>query len=122
MRFIEEFKKFALRGNVIDLAVGVIMGGAFGNMVTAVVEDLFMPMIHPLLAEADQHWQSIVIGPGIKIGHFGAAVLNFFIISLVVFALVKVIHSLKRSEEKSEADPPTATEKLLMEIRDALKK
>lgn len=122
MRFIKEFKKFAIRGNVIDLSVGIIMGSAFSKIVTAVVEDLFMPMMHPLLAQTDQNWQSIVIGPGIKIGHFAAAVLDFLIISLVVFVLVKVIHRLKKSEEKPISKAPTPTEKLLMEIRDALKK
>ncbi|CCM10536.1 Large-conductance mechanosensitive channel [Cardinium endosymbiont cEper1 of Encarsia pergandiella] len=120
MSFIKEFKRFAFKGNVIDLSVGVIIGGAFGKMVTAVVEDLFMPMVHPLLAKADQHWSSIVIGPGIKIGHFAAALLNFFVISLVVFILVKVLYGLKESDEEVNAD--TSTEKLLREIRDALKK
>ncbi|MGI2257024.1 large conductance mechanosensitive channel protein MscL [Candidatus Cardinium hertigii] len=120
MSFIEEFKKFAFKGNVIDLSVGVIMGSAFGKMVTAVVEDLFMPMVHPLLAKADQHWSSIVIGPGIKIGHFAAALLNFFVISLVVFILAKLLYGLKESEEAADVDG--STEKLLREIRDALKK
>ncbi|MGI2298241.1 large conductance mechanosensitive channel protein MscL [Candidatus Cardinium hertigii] len=118
MSFIEEFKKFAFRGNVIDLSVGVIMGSAFGKMVTAIVEDLFMPMVHPLLAKADQHWSSIVIGPGIKIGHFAAAVLNFFVISLVVFVLVKMLYGLKELEKAPNADGSTERP----EIRDALKK
>lgn len=119
MRFIQEFKKFALRGNVIGLSVGMIMGSAFGKIVTAVIEDLFMPMVNPLLV-TDRNWQSIEVGPGIKIGHFIASVLNFLVISLVIFAVIKLMHTVKKSEEQVAG--PTATEKLLIEIRDALKK
>ncbi|WP_342265236.1 large conductance mechanosensitive channel protein MscL [Cardinium endosymbiont of Philonthus spinipes] len=119
MSFIKEFKKFAMRGNVVDLSVGVIMGGAFGKIVTSIVEDLVMPMINPLLI-TERNWQSIQIGPGIKIGHFVAAVLNFLVISLIIFAMIRLIHRLKKSEAKAEV--PTVTEKLLIEIRDALKK
>lgn len=119
MSFIKEFKKFAIRGNVVDLSVGIIMGSAFGKIITSVIEDLFMPMINPLLV-VDRSWQSIVIGPGIKIGHFMAALLNFLVIGLATFFLIRIIHKLKKSEEK--ADAPTPMEKLLMEIRDALKK
>ncbi|WP_419241373.1 large conductance mechanosensitive channel protein MscL [Cardinium endosymbiont of Nabis limbatus] len=123
MSFIQEFKKFAIRGNVVDLSVGIIMGAAFGKIVASAVEDLFMPMINPLLV-INCNWESIVIGPGIKIGRFLAAILNFLVISLATFFLIRVIHKLQKSEEKSEEAPqgPTPTEKLLMEIRDALKK
>ena len=127
MRFIQEFKKFAIRGNVVDLSVGIIMGAAFGKIVTSAVEDLFMPMVNPLLV-IDRGWEAIVIGPGIKLGRFLAAVLNFMVISLATFFLIRIIHKLQKSEEKAEEKPeekpqaPTPTEKLLMEIRDALKK
>ncbi len=121
MRFIKEFKKFAIRGNVVDLSVGIIMGGAFGKIITSAIEDLFMPMINPLLV-GDRNWESIVIGPGIKIGHFFAAVLNFLVISLAIFVFINIIHKLKKSEEKPDSEAPTSTEKLLMEIRDLLKK
>ena len=121
MSFIKEFKKFAIRGNVIDLSVGIIMGGAFGKIITSVIEDLFMPMINPLLV-TDHNWQSIEVGPGIKVGQFAAAVLNFLVISVVIFALIRIMYRLKKAEEQEKSEAPTPTEKLLMEIRDALKK
>ncbi|TSJ81048.1 MAG: large conductance mechanosensitive channel protein MscL [Candidatus Cardinium sp.] len=123
MSFIQEFKKFAIRGNVVDLSVGIIMGAAFGKIVTSAVEDLFMPMVNPLLV-IDQGWEAIVIGPGIKLGRFLAAVLNFMVINLATFFLIRIIHKLQKFEEKVEEkeQAPTPTEKLLMEIRDALKK
>lgn len=138
MGFISEFKKFAVKGNVMDLAVGVIIGGAFGKIVDSVVNDLIMPIVGiafdadfsnlyvPLsskitpglpLAEAKK------LGPVFAWGNFITIVLNFLILAFIVFLLVKGINKLKSKEEEAPAAPPapTTTEKLLMEIRDELK-
>ena len=118
----KEFKEFAMKGNVVDLAVGVIIGAAFGKIVTSAVEDLMMPIINPLIPGGD--WQKIVVGPGIKIGHFFGTVFDFLIVAIVIFAAVKAMNSMKKEEAAAPAaaPEPTASEKLLMEIRDSLKK
>ncbi len=119
---LKEFKEFAMRGNVIDLAVGVIIGAAFGKIVTSVVNDLVMPVLNPLMPGGD--WRIMEIGPGIKIGSFMGTVLDFLMIAFAIFLFVKGINRLKRKEEEK---PPAAAEvpqdvKLLTEIRDLLKK
>jgi len=138
MGFISEFKKFAVKGNVMDLAVGVIIGGAFGKIVDSVVNDLIMPIVGiafdadfsnlyvPLsnkitpglpLADAKK------LGPVFAWGNFITIVLNFLILAFIVFLLVKGINKLKSKEEAAPAAPPepSLTEKLLIEIRDELK-
>jgi large conductance mechanosensitive channel len=122
MGMVKEFKEFAMKGNVMDLAVGVIIGGAFGKIVTSVVDDLVMPLINPLMPGGD--WQKMVIGPGIKIGNFAGTVLNFLIVAFAIFIIVKAINSMKKEEAAAPAAPPapSSTDQLLMEIRDALKK
>ncbi|MGC1242347.1 MAG: large conductance mechanosensitive channel protein MscL [Chryseosolibacter sp.] len=117
---LKEFKEFAMRGNVIDLAVGVIIGAAFGKIVTSVVNDLIMPIINPLIPGGD--WRLMEIGPGIKIGSFLGTVLDFLFVAFAVFLLVKTINRLKKKEE---AKPPGPAElppdvKLLTEIRDIM--
>src|SRR5690606_7742059 len=119
---LKEFKEFAMRGNVIDLAVGVIIGAAFGKIVTSVVNDLVMPVLNPLMPGGD--WRVMEIGPGIKIGSFMGTVLDFLLIAFAIFLFVKGINRLKRKEEEK---PPVVAEvppdvKLLTEIRDLLKK
>lgn len=134
---LKEFKEFALRGNVMDLAVGVIIGGAFGTIVNSVVNDLIMPLVGiafqadfsnlyiPLsdkvaaglpLAEAKK------LGPVFAWGNFVTVVLNFVILAFIIFLMVKGMNSLKKKEEKSTAPAePPADVKLLTEIRDLLK-
>ncbi|MFZ6011934.1 MAG: large conductance mechanosensitive channel protein MscL [Bacteroidota bacterium] len=119
---LKEFKEFAMRGNVIDLAVGVIIGGAFGKIVNSLVSDIVMPLINPLIPGGD--WKTIEVGPGIKVGSFLGTTLDFLIIAFVIFLIVKAINTLKRKEE---AKPPVVAElpadvKLLTEIRDLLSK
>lgn len=119
---LKEFKEFAMRGNVIDLAVGVIIGAAFGKIVTSVVNDLIMPILNPLMPGGD--WREMEVGPGIKIGAFAGTVLDFVLIAFAIFLFVKAINKLKKKEE---AKPPVVAEvppdvKLLTEIRDLLKK
>jgi large conductance mechanosensitive channel len=135
---IEEFKKFALRGNVVDLAVGVIIGAAFGAIVTSLVADVIMPIIGavtggldfsnyylPLsakvqsgIAYADAKKQGAVLGWG----QFLTVALNFLIIAWVLFLAIRGINKLKKEETAVPPPGPTAEDKLLIEIRDLLKK
>ena len=119
---MKEFRTFALRGNVIDLAVGVIIGAGFGKITTSLVNDVIMPLINPLIPGGD--WKTIEVGPGVKLGAFLGNVLDFLIIAFVIFLMVKAINATKKKEEAAPAPPPGPTneEKLLMEIRDALRK
>lgn len=117
---LKEFKEFAMRGNVIDLAVAVIIGAAFGKIVTSVVNDLIMPVLNPLIPGGD--WRAMEVGPGIKIGAFLGTVLDFLFVAFAVFIIVKGINRLKKKEEEK---PPVIAEvppdvKLLTEIRDIL--
>lgn len=127
MGFFKEFKDFAVRGNVIDLAVGVIIGGAFGKIVTSLVEDIITPAIlDPALkaVNAENLSQLVVPGTAIKYGNFLAAAISFVIVAFALFLLIKGINILKRNEEQKETMPaqPSSTDALLMEIRDELKK
>ncbi|MBT1705409.1 large conductance mechanosensitive channel protein MscL [Chryseosolibacter indicus] len=118
MSILKEFKEFAMRGNVIDLAVGVIIGSAFGKIVTSFVNDITMPLINPLIPGGD--WRTMEVGPGIKIGSFSSTVLDFLIIALVIFLVVRAINIFKKKEEAKPSAPP-ADIVLLSEIRDLLK-
>ena len=117
----KEFKAFAMRGNVIDLAVGVIIGAAFGRIVTSFVNDITMPLINPVMPGGD--WRTMEVGPGVKLGSFLSAALDFVIVAVVIFLVVKTINSLKRKEEAKPAGPADlpADVKLLAEIRDLIK-
>lgn len=120
MSMIKEFRQFAMRGNVVDLAVGVIIGGAFGKIVTSFVDDIAMPLINPLIPGGD--WKKVEIGPSIKIGHLLGSIVDFLIIAFVIFLMVKAINAANRREEQAAPAPePTNEEKLLTEIRDLLK-
>lgn len=141
MSFIKEFREFATKGNVMDLAVGVIIGGAFGKIVDSVVNDLIMPVVG-ILFKADftnlylplsskvttglTLVEAKKLGPVFAWGSFVTAVINFLILALVIFFLVKGMNRLKRKNEAAVPPPPppdpSTTEQLLMEIRDALKK
>ncbi len=124
----KEFKKFAMRGNVIDLAVGVIIGGAFNKIVSSLVKDAISPLIGLLLGKINLEKIAYTI-PGtsvtIGIGPFLQSVIDFLIISFTIFVMIKAINKLKRKEEKEEevkaAPVPTKEELLLAEIRDILK-
>jgi len=123
---IKEFKEFALRGNVVDLAVGVIIGGAFGKIVSSLVQDVLMPPIGLLLGGVDFSNLAITLKDGpppvvIRYGLFINTMIDFLIVAAVIFALIKAINTLKRAQEAAPA-PPSATETLLTEIRDLLKK
>jgi large conductance mechanosensitive channel len=122
MSLLSEFKKFALRGNVVDMAVGIIIGGAFGKIVTSLVSDIMMPVINPLIPSGD--WKSIEIGAGIKLGSFIGTVIDFIIVAFVIFIFIKAMNRFSKKEEEKPAAPPepSAEIKLLGEIRDLLKK
>ena len=124
-KFLEEFKAFALRGNVMDLAVGVIIGGAFGAITTSLIDDLLMPLIGMIAGGVDLSGLSVTVGGAVlAYGSFIAAVVNFLLIALVVFWLVKAVNALTRKKEaEAPAAPPepSAEEKLLTEIRDLLR-
>lgn len=129
--FVKEFKEFVTRGNVVDMAVGVIIGGAFGKIVTSLVNDLVMPPIGILMGGVSFKDLSVVLKPGvgdvppvaIKYGLFFSTILEFLIIALVIFLTIKMVNKLKK--QKEEEPPPTQEpsreELLLSEIRDILK-
>lgn len=126
MGFLKEFKEFAVKGNVIDLAVGVVIGGAFGKIVTSLVEDLITPAIlTPTLEklQLDNLADLVVPGTAIKYGMFLSAAISFIVVALALFVMIKGINKLKKAEEPAPAAPAGPTqEELLAEIRDLLKK
>jgi large conductance mechanosensitive channel len=106
--FWDDFRAFALKGNVVDLAVAVIIGGAFGSVISSMVEDVFMPaLINPLLSlvnQAGTDWREAVVGPGIRLGSFLGTILDFLIIALVLYLIIRTSESLKR-KEAATAEP-----------------
>ena len=142
-KFFEEFKAFAMRGNVVDMAVGVVIGGAFGKITTSIVNDIIMPLISMLtggvdftqwkwvLKEAVLDAEGAVVSAEVAVnyGNTIAIILDFIIIAFAVFCLVKALNSLHRKEEEPapepapepEAPPAPTAEELLGEIRDLLK-
>ncbi|MBN9296920.1 MAG: large conductance mechanosensitive channel protein MscL [Filimonas sp.] len=137
MGFIKEFREFAVKGNVMDLAIGVIIGGAFGKIVDSVVNDLIMPIVGiafnadfsnlyiPLSSKVTPGLALVdakKLGPVFAWGNFITIVLNFLILAFIVFLLVKGMNRLRKKDEAPAAPAePSSTDKLLMEIRDQLK-
>lgn len=133
MKFLDEFKAFAMKGNVVDMAVGVIIGGAFGKIVSSLVADIFMPLIGLVvggvnftelkltLKEAEEGVEAVTL----NYGQFIQNVFDFLIIAFCIFLFIKGISKLNKKEEEAPAAPapaePSAEEKLLTEIRDLLK-
>lgn len=129
MSMLKEFKDFAMRGNVIDLAVGVVIGAAFNKIVSSLIEDVITPLIlKPALSAAhlSKMEELMIPGTSIKYGMFLSATLNFIIVAFVLFLIIKGINAAKkRTEAMEEAAPPPPTPEdiqLLKEIRDLLKK
>ncbi len=123
-KFLEEFKAFAMRGNVMDLAVGVIVGGAFSSITTSLINDIIMPIVGVFVSEASFANLSVSVGGAvITYGNFIQAVLNFVILAFVVFCMVKAVNRVARKKEEAPPPPPAPSgeEKLLAEIRDLLK-
>jgi large conductance mechanosensitive channel len=131
MRMMQEFKEFAVKGNVVDMAVGIIIGAAFGKIVSSLVADVVMPPIGVLLGGVDFSNLAITLKaasgeiPAVTIGYgkFIQTVINFTIIAFTIFIAIKAINTLKRKQEEAPAAPPapSAQEVLLTEIRDLLK-
>lgn len=125
-KFLREFKAFAMRGNVIDLAVGVVIGGAFSSITTSLVNDILNPLLGLFTGDNSALAALAIHLPGggdIMVGNFINAVVNFIIMAFVVFCLVKAINRLHRKKEDAPAPPPAPSkeEQLLTEIRDLLK-
>ena len=144
MGFVKEFKEFALKGNLIDMAIAFVMGGAFGKVTTSFVEKMFSPVVGLLMGGIDLTKKKLVIKDGvseikdaagsvitpavqevaIEWGMFLTAVIDFILVAFVMFMIIKAMNKLKKKEETAPASAPepSSTDKLLMEIRDNLKK
>ncbi len=138
MSIVKEFKQFAMRGNVIDMAVGIIIGGAFGKIVSSFVADVIMPPIGVLLGGVDFSSLKLTLkdavlnsagevtnaSVSINYGVFINTVIDFLIIAFAIFMVIKAMNNMKKKEEAAPAPPPVPSneEKLLSEIRDLLKK
>lgn len=110
--FWDDFREFALKGSVVDLAVAVIIGTAFGAVISSLVADILMPaIINPLLSEAGTDWREAVIGPGIRLGSFLGTIIDFLIIALVLYLIIRAFERLKLKEAAAAAEP-TVEEKL----------
>jgi large conductance mechanosensitive channel len=139
MSMMQEFKEFAMRGNVVDLAVGVVIGGAFGKIVDSLVKDVIMPVVGKILGGVDFKQLYINLGdqafdtleaaekagaPLIKYGAFINTIVDFIIVAFVIFMVVKGMNKMKREQPAAPAEPPATPEDVLLlrEIRDSLRK
>lgn len=142
MGFLKEFKEFATKGNVMDMAVGIIIGGAFGKIINSAVNDLIMPVISGLFSVPDfTNMYTVLKGDVVAgtvleearkvdgavifaYGSFITVLVNFILLAMVIFMMVKAMNKMRRKKEEAPAAPPapTATETLLQEIRDELRK
>jgi large conductance mechanosensitive channel len=132
MKMLDEFKAFAIKGNMIDMAVGIVIGGAFGKIVSSIVNDILMPPIGLLLGGVNFTDLKVVMKAATETlpavtwnyGSFIQALIDFLIIAFAIFMLIKGINSMKKKEEAAPATPPAPSkeETLLTEIRDLLKK
>ena len=126
---LKEFKEFAMKGNILDLAIGVVIGGAFGKIVTSLVENIIMPIVGMLTGGVDLT-QSFMFGPGdaqIKLGVFIQSIIDFLIIAFSIFIALRFINKINRRKKEEVVEEPVAPEldakeELLKEIRDLLKK
>ena len=126
---LNEFKAFAMRGNVVDMAVGIIIGAAFGKIIASLVSDVIMPPIGMLMGNVDFSDLALMLGEGegaasLNYGLFINTVINFLIIAFAIFMVIKGLNSMKKKEAEKPAEPPkpSAEEALLTEIRDLLAK
>ncbi len=132
MKILQEFREFAMRGNVIDLAVGIVIGTAFGSITNSLVKDVIMPPIGFIMGKVDfsqLKWNIIQASEGVEAvtinyGLFIQTLVNFVIVAWAMFIIIKVMNKLKRKQDTGAADapPPPRQEVLLEEIRDLLKK
>ena len=122
MGFLKEFKEFALKGNIVDLAIAVIIGAAFGAIISSLVDDVITPLLlAPALKAAGAADIDRLVYGSVKYGKFLAAVIKFIVIAIVLFSIIKVMNSLKKKETPVAVES-SSTDKLLVEIRDVLKR
>ena len=123
MGFISEFKEFAMKGNVVDLAIGVIIGGAFGKIISSLIDDVITPLLlKPALEAANlTEIEQLTAFGGVKYGVFLSAVINFIIVAFILFLIIKGINKMKKPDVPAAPAGPTQ-EELLTQIRDLLKK
>lgn len=132
MSFAKEFKDFAMKGNVVDMAVGIIIGAAFGKIIASLVKDIIMPVIGNMMGGVNfsdlayilQEAQGEAAAVAVKYGMFIQTIVDFLIIAIAIFMAIKVMNSMKKKEEEAPSAPPKPSneEVLLSEIRDLLKK
>ena len=123
MGMLKEFKDFAMKGNVTDLAIGIIIGGAFGAIVGAVVDHILMPIVGILTGGVNFDTLSVKVGEAeLKYGMAIAAAVKFIVIAFFLFLVIKAINKTKKAESPAPPTEPSSTDQLLAEIRDALKK
>jgi large conductance mechanosensitive channel len=125
MGMLSEFKSFAMKGNVVDLAIGVVIGGAFGKIVNSLIEDVITPLLlQPALDASNlKNLAELTAFGSVKYGLFLSAVINFIIVAFVLFMIIKAMNAAKKKEEAAPAAPAgPSQEQLLSEIRDLLKK
>ncbi len=131
---LKEFKEFAMKGNLIDMAVGVVMAGAFGRVTSAFIDGMFMPLVSQILQVDFKDWKTVLspalVGAdgketaaeiAVSYGDFVAAVINFIIVALVMFMIIKAMNASKKAEPAPAPPPPPVADTLLGEIRDLLK-
>ncbi|PZO44022.1 MAG: large conductance mechanosensitive channel protein MscL [Shackletoniella antarctica] len=117
----EDFKAFALKGSVVDLAVAVIIGTAFGAIISSLVEDILMPaIINPLLSQAGTDWREAVVGPGIRLGSFFGTIIDFLIIALVLYVIIRGFERLKRRAALEAAAAAAAEPSIEEKLNDTL--
>ena len=137
MGFMKEFKEFAIKGNVVDLAVGIMIGAAFSTIVTSVIEDLVMPVVARIIGSPDFSNAYVLlkgdappgatladakkIGPVFAYGHFITVIINFLLLAMAIFIIVKAINSTRRKTPPPPAPEMSTTDKLLTEIRDGIR-
>ena len=122
MGMIKEFKEFAMKGSIVDLAIAVIIGGAFGAIIKAFTDNILMPIIGSILGTNFDTMSTVVNGVAVPYGIFIQAVVNFLIIAFCLFILIKAMNATKKKEAAAPPPPPAEDIVLLREIRDALKK
>jgi large conductance mechanosensitive channel len=122
MGFIKEFKEFAIKGNIMDLAMAVIIGAAFGKIITALVDHIIMPVIGSFIGTSFATLSTRINGVDVQYGLFIQAAFDFIIVAFVLFMVIKAMNRMKRKEIEVVASGPSSTDILLMEIRDSLKR
>ena len=121
MPLLKDFKEFAIKGNMVDLAIGVIIGGAFGQIITSIVQDVTMPLLNPLMPQGQ--WREWVVGPGVKLGSFLGTVINFLIVAIVMFSVVSLLHGRRKRHDakKAAGEELDHTDQLLTDIREEMR-